>query len=383
MKKPVNVGGYRRAAKRRLPKPLFDYLDGGADDEWSVRNNTAAFDRYELLPQQLNDVCEIDLKTPLLGTELDLPVLLSPTGMSRLFHLDKELGVARAAAAAGYAYCLSTVGTATIEQIAAIGNTPKIFQLYIHRDRGLTREFIDRARAANYTALCLTVDTPVAGNRERDARNGLAVPPRLTLGGFASFAAHPFWTFDLMHDSDFRFVNVAHRVDAKSEGALGVMAYINSQLDSSLTWDDAADIIALWGGPFIIKGVQSSDDAVRAAAAGASALMLSNHGGRQLEGTPAPVDCVRAVRERVGDRLELIVDGGVRRATHAIKALCLGADAVSFGRPYLYALAAGGEKSVKTFLDSFRNDLKRDMALLGCASVAALDGRYIRPASRR
>ena len=379
MTKLVNIEDYRKAAKRRLPKPIFDYLDGGADDEWSLRNNTSAFEKYELWPRQLNDVSNIDLKTRLLGTDFDCPVFLSPTGMTRLFHHHKEFGVARAASQTGFGYSLSTMGTARMEDIAAICKTPKIYQLYIHKDRGLTREFVERAKAANYDALCLTVDTATAGNRERDARNGFEVPPRLTLGGLASFALHPYWTFHFLREHDFRFVNVARRVDAMSDGALGVMRYINSQLDSSLSWDDAAAIIADWGGPFIIKGVQSADDAARAVEIGASALMLSNHGGRQLESAPAPVDCVRPIRERIGEKLELIVDGGVRRPGHVIKALCLGANAVSFGRPYLYALAAGGEAEVKRFLTAFKEGLKRDMALLGCASVSALGERYLKP----
>ena len=380
MTKLLNVHDYRKAAKRRLPKPIFDYLDGGADDEWSVRNNTSAFDKYELWPHQLSGVGEINLATRFLGTDHQLPVMLSPTGMTRLFHHHKELGVARAASETGYAYSLSTVGTAKMEDIAEICKTPKIFQIYVHRDRGLTHEFVERAKASNYDALCLTVDAAVAGNRERDFKNGFAVPPRLTLASLASFASHPHWTLNFLREHDFRFINVVHRVDAISSGTLGVMKYINSQLDPSISWDDAAEIVDLWGGPFIIKGVQSAEDASRAVDIGASALMLSNHGGRQLDGAPAPVDCVRPIRDRVGDRLELIVDGGVRRPGHVIKALCLGANAVSFGRPYLYALAAGGENALKAFLISFKEGLKRDMALLGCAGVQDLDERFLRSA---
>ena len=374
----VNSADYRQAAKRALPKPIFDYLDGGADDEWSLRNNSSAFDRYELLPHQLNDVSEIDLTTKILGTTISCPVLLSPTGMSRLFHHEKEIGVAKAATAAGYAYCLSTMATTTIEDTAAVCPGPKIFQIYIHKDRGLTRDFIERARAVNYDALCLTVDTPLAGNRERDLRSGFTMPPRLTVDSLLSFAVHPRWTFHLLQDSDFRLANVVHRVDGIGAGSMGVIDYVNSQFDRSVTWDDAAEIIEQWGKPFIIKGVQSAGDAVRAVEIGASALMLSNHGGRQLEGAPAPVDCVRPIRDRIGAGLELIVDGGVRRGTHVLKSLALGADAVSFGRPYLYALAAGGSKTLEAYLHNFREEISRDLALLGCGSVAALrDGNWI------
>lgn len=377
MKKLLNVDDYRKAAQRRLPKPIFDYLDGGADDEWSVHNNTGAFEKYELWPRQLSGAAEIDLTTRLLGGEHQLPVFLSPTGMTRLFHHHKEFGVARAASQAGYAYGLSTLGTAKMEDIAKVCKTPKIYQIYVHRDRGLTREFIERAKASNYDALCLTVDAAVAGNRERDVYSGFTVPPRLALKSIASFALRPHWTLNFLREHDFRFVNVTHRAGAAGKGTLGVMRYINGQLDPSISWDDAAEMIGLWGGPFIIKGVQSADDAARAADIGASALMLSNHGGRQLESAPAPIDCVRPIRDRIGDKLELIVDGGVRRPGHAIKALCLGANAVSFGRPYLYALAAGGENAVKTFLLNFKEGLERDMTLLGCRSVSELNDSYL------
>ena len=379
MKNIANVDDLRAAAQQRLPKPIFDYLDGGADDEWSLKNNSSAFDKYELLPQHLNDISKIDLTTTLFGRDLQCPVLLSPTGMSRLFHHDKEIGVARAATAASYAYCLSTMATTSLEDVAAECPGPKIFQIYIHRDRGLTREFVERARAANYDALCLTVDTTLAGNRERDIRNGFTMPPRLTPSSFLSFTAHPHWSLNILRSPDFRLANVINRVDAIGAGTMGVIDYVNSQFDRTVTWKDAAEIIDLWSGPFIIKGVQSPEDAVRARDVGASALMVSNHGGRQLEGAAAPIDCIAPIRDKIGDDLELIVDGGVRRGTHALKALALGANAVSFGRPYLYALAAGGETGLAAFLRAFKAGLERDLALLGCDSVRVLNtGNWLR-----
>lgn len=364
---------FRQIAKRRLPSPLFHYIDGGADDEWTLRENTAAFDRYRLLPRQMVDNSSIDLSTRLLGIDLALPLILSPTGVTRLFHHDRELAVARAAAAAGVAYSLSTMATTSIEDIARMTTGPKIFQIYMLRDRGLTAEFIRRAKAAKYDALCLTVDTPLAGHRERDLSTGMVMPPRLTPASLLSFAAHPHWTFNYLRDNRFTLANVAHRVDALAGGPMSLIDYVNSQFDRSVTWEDAAWMAREWGGPFIVKGLLSAEDAKRAVQSGATAVMISNHGGRQLDSAPAPVDCVAPIRDAVGRDLELIVDGGVRRGTHLIKAMALGADAVSFGRPYLYALASGGQAGVDRLLALFRDEVARSLALLGVTSVRTLD----------
>lgn len=365
----TNAMAFRERAKARLPAPMFHYIDGGGDDEWTLRRNTEAFMEYELLPHYLVDVSTVDLKTKLFGTTLDLPFFLSPTGMSRLFHHDKEFAVARAADKFGTMYSLSTLATTTIEDVAAIGACPKMFQIYIFKDRDLTREFIARCKAAGYTSLCLTVDVPVAGNRERDTHTGMTMPPKFTLGSFASFAAHPYWAWNLLKSPDFQIANVVHRVDALKNSTMSLIQYANSQIDQSLNWDDAAWMIEEWGGPFSIKGIQTVGDAKRAVEVGASSIMISNHGGRQLDGAPAPVDCVEPLRDAVGDALELIVDGGVRRGTHVLKALALGADACSFGRPYLYALAAGGQAGVERMLTLMRAELERDMKMLGVTSI--------------
>lgn len=373
-----NVDDVRRLAKRVLPAPIFHYLEGGADDEQSLADNVEAFRRYRLVPESLRDVATVELGTTVLGARVAAPVILSPTGMSRLFHHGKELAVAKAAEAAGLLYSLSTMGTGSIEDVAAVKPGPKMFQVYIHKDRGLTSELITRAREAGYDALCLTVDTPIAGNRERDRRSGFTIPPRPTLRSFAAFALRPGWSCRFLRNPDFRLASIAHRSDALASGPLGIIAYVNSQFDRSITWDDAAGVIAEWNGPFAIKGIISADDAVRAADAGASAIMISNHGGRQLDCSPAPVDCVREIRDRVGDGLELIVDGGVRRGTDVIKALALGADAVSIGRPYLYGLAAGGESGVARVLQLLTEELARDLALLGCAGLDQVSARHVR-----
>ena len=369
---------FRALAKRALPAPMFHYMDGGADDEWTLHNNSAAFARYELLPRVLVDVSQIDLKTRLLGLDMAMPFFLSPTGGTQMFHHHKELAVARAAAAQGLLYTLSTVGTTKLEDVAAASQGPKMFQVYVFRDRGLTRELVARCKAAGYDALCLTVDTLVGGNRERDLRTGMSVPPRFTPSSLLSFALHPRWVWNALRAGPLRMANVADWVQANyADSGSGIAGFIDAQFDRTLNWKDAAWLAQEWGGPFVIKGLMTPEDALRARDCGASAVMISNHGGRQLDGAPAPVDMVAPIREAVGDTLELVVDGGIRRGTDIIKALALGADACSIGRAYLYALAAGGEAGVTRMLDLLGAELRRDMALLGCTSLAELDTNYI------
>ncbi len=373
-----NVADFRRLARRRLPAAVWHYLDGGADDEWTLARNTRAFDELVLLPRVLADVSEIGMARRVLGMDLAAPIILSPTGMSRLFHHEREPAVARAAARLGLGYTLSTVATASIEEIAEVSNAPKMFQVYVLRDRGITRALVERVRAAGYQALCLTVDTPLAGNRERDLRTGMALPPKFTPASLLSFALHPGWSLKAIGDRHFRLANLVDLAPAQADQAGGVAAYINAQFDRSLTWKDAEWLADLWGGPFAIKGLMHPDDAQRALDHGASAVMLSNHGGRQLDGAPAPIEMVARVRERVGDRLEVIVDGGIRRGSHVVKALAAGADAVSIGRPYLYGLAAGGEAGVTRVLSLLIEETHRTLALLGCADIARLDRGFLR-----
>lgn len=373
-----NQDDLRKAARRRLPAPIFHYLDGGSDDEWTLRRNTLAFDDYELLPRYLRDVESIDLRTRVLGQDLELPFFLAPTGMSRLFHHQREPAVARAAEKFGTLYSLSTLGTSSIEEIGEAVSSPLMFQIYILKDRELTVEFLRRCRDAGYQAMCLTVDTPLAGNRERDLVTGFTMPPKFSPGSLLSFATHPHWSLRLLTHPDFELKNVAHRARSLGKsGAISLIAYVNEQLDRTVTWEDAAWLAEQWDGPFVIKGVQTPGDARRAAEAGASAIMISNHGGRQLESTPAPVDCIVPIREAVGDSLELILDGGIRRGTHVIKALALGADACSIGRGYLYGLAAGGQAGVERALELLRSELERDLALLGCTRVAGLGREFV------
>jgi L-lactate dehydrogenase (cytochrome) len=373
-----NIADLRRLAEKRLPAPMFHYIDGGSDDEVTLRRNTEAFDDWELLPNQLTDVDNIDLRTRVLGQELDVPFFLSPTGMSRLFHHDAELAVARAAQNYGTLYSLSTMGTTRIEDIAAEISTPKMFQIYVLKDRELTREFVTRCKESGFEALCVTVDTVLAGNRERDKVTGMTMPPRFGLKSLWSFATHPYWAFHLLTHRDFQLANVAHRVDVLSSSTVSLIDYVNSQFDRTLSWDDVAWLIDQWDGPFVIKGLQTAADAKRAVEVGASAVMISNHGGRQLDGTPAPIDSLMPMRDAVGDDLELIVDGGIRRGTHVLKALALGATACSIGRGYLYGLAAGGQAGVERALGLLRDETARDLGLLGCTSVDQVERRHVK-----
>lgn len=373
-----NVADLRVTARRALPPALFNFIDGGADDEVTVRRNTGAFDDYELLPQALSDVSQVSLETEVLGQRIASPIILSPTGTSRLFHHDGELAVVRAAGAAGVFYSLSTMSSVSLEDVAAAATGPTLFQLYVHRDRGLTRELMDRAKAAGFSAACVTIDTAVLGNRERDLVYGLTVPPKLTLKSLLGFASRPRWALNhLIHDR-VTLPNVSHRVSTLSEEASSVIAYVNNQFDPSVTWDDVAEVARAWGGPFAVKGVMSATDAVRAVEAGATAVMVSNHGGRQLDGVAAPIDLIAEVVDAVAGRAEVILDGGVRRGTHVLKALALGARACMMGRPYLWALASGGQAGVDRFLGLMNSELERDMALLGCRTVDELSRDYVR-----
>ncbi len=373
-----NIMDFRRIAKRKLPAPVFHYLDGGADDEWSLRRNTEAFNDYELQPAHLSNVSNIQMQTTLFGKQIDWPVMIAPTGASRLFNAGGEPAVVRAAEKFGMPYSLSTVGTTTIEDVGVIGDHPKVFQIYVFRDREMTRAFIERCKASQYTALCLTVDTPVAGNRERDYVYGMMATARPALASVPSMLRHPGWLYRAVIRKDMELVNITQGENVQKFTDSNVMEFIDSQFDRSLTWKDVEWLAAEWGGPLVIKGVQTVEDCRKAADSGATAVMLSNHGGRQLEGSPAPVDCIPAVADALRDRLEIICDGGVRRGTHIVKALALGANACSIGRGYLYPLAAGGQAGVERGLDLLQAEVKRALALVGCDSVEKLDGRYVK-----
>ena len=374
-----NIAALRAKAARTLPRPIFDYIDGGTEDEIALRRSTTAFDRYELLPRMLVDVSTIDGETEIFGRKIPLPLMLAPTGLTRLFYKDAELAVAEAVKGSGLPYCLSTLGTTTLEEFAQAVAGPKLFQIYIFKDRGLTEEFIVRAKEGGYDGLVLTVDTLVAGKRERDIVNGLSLPPRLTFQGFMGFAAKPRWSLPALFGRKFDFVNVAHRVTAMDGGPTSLADYVNGQFDRTLTWRDVEWLAQRWGGPLAIKGVLTPDDAQRSLDAGADHLLVSNHGGRQLESAPAPIYQIAPIADAVGGRMKIICDGGIRRGNHMVKALALGADACSIGRPYLYGLAAGGADGVRRAIDVLRDEFERSMILIGAQSAAELDRSFIRP----
>lgn len=374
-----NIADLRRVARRRVPAPMFHYMDGAAEDEITYRRNSSDFDHFELLPRNLVDISRIDCATTVLGQPVALPLILAPTGMSRLFHWEGERAVVRAAARAGTLYSLSTVGTHSIEEVAAESPGPKWFQIYVFKDRGLVTEFIQRCRAAHYHALCLTIDLPLTGNRERDFRTGMTLPPAFTLRSWLDFALHPVWSATYLTSPPFSMANVAHRVrSVDRDNVQTLMGYIGSQFDRTVTWDDAARMVEEWGGPFAIKGILTVDDAERALAIGASCLIVSNHGGRQLDHVPSPIEVLPEIAAAVGGRAEIILDGGVRRGTDILKALALGARACMSGRCYLYGLGAGGEAGVDKALRILREELERDMALLGTPTIADIGSHHVR-----
>jgi L-lactate dehydrogenase (cytochrome) len=361
----------RALAQRRLPDPVFQFLDGAAETETTAQRNTAAFDEEKLVPRCLVDVASVRTATRVLGQEVAWPVLCSPTGASRLFHCEGELAVARAAAATGTLYCLSTGSTYALEAVAAASAGPKAFQLYIYRDREITWELIERCRRAKYPALCVTVDVPVIGKRERDLRSGFGMQPRWSFQSLLAFARHPGWAIRRVGG---RALTLANFTDRPGGGQISS----RGQLDPAVTWQDLRQIADLWKGPLALKGVMSADDARSAADAGVSAVIVSNHGGRQLDGAAAPIEVLPEIVRAVGDRVEVILDGGVRRGVHVLKALARGAKACSIGRPYLYGLSAGGEAGVAKALQILRSELVLAMQLAGCAGLDSIDETLLR-----
>ena len=375
LKQCFNTQQFRKLAKRRLPGPIFHYIDGAADDEVTYRRNTAAYDQCDLVPSVLAGVESVDMKTRVMGIDLDLPLFLSPTALQRLFHHDGERAVGRAAEAHGTLFGISSLATVGIEEIARTIKTPKIFQLYYHKDKDLTYGMIERCKQSGFDALALTVDTIVGGNRERDLVTGFTSPPRLTPRSVLSFATHPAWTVNYLFREAFELSNLKDHIPEGSNVSVSVSDYFSSMLDQSMDWDAAADIRERWGGPFCLKGVMSVEDARRAVEIGASAIMVSNHGGRQLDGSRAPFDQLAEIIDAVGSDIDVICDGGIQRGTHVLKALSLGATACSGGRWYLYALAAAGQQGVEKALSNMRAEIERDMKLMGARSITDL-GRH-------
>ncbi len=379
----ASVEDLRRVARRRLPAGVFGYIDGGAEDERTLRRNRSAYERIEFRPRVLRDVGQVDPSTTLLGRRLPFPLVLSPTGFGRIACSQGELAVARAAERAGVPFSLSTLGTRSIEEVAAVNAGPKWFQLYVWRDRGLVVELVERARAAGYEALLLTVDAPVLGRRERDVRTGFTLPPKLGLGTLLDGLRHPGWTWDFIRAEPIVFSSAVRRGSTGGVDAVALAEYVNEQFDPHLTWRDVDWLRTIWDGPIVVKGIQTVDDAVLAADAGVDAIVLSNHGGRQLDDAPPTLELVEPVAERVGDRLEVLVDGGILRGSDIAKAVALGARACMAGRAYLYGLGAGGERGVELVLKWFDDGFRRTMALLGARTVAELSRDHVRRRGER
>ena len=376
--KAASVADMRRIAKRRLPGGVFDYIDGGAEDESALRRNSSAYAEIEFRPRVLRDVGNVDASTTLLGKELAFPLVLAPTGFTRIADPAGELAVARAAERAGVPYSLSTLATRSIEDVAAVNGGRKWFQVYAWRDRGLVKEMVDRAKTAGYEALILTVDTAVLGRRERDVRRGFTLPPKIGLGTLVDGARHPGWTLAFIRAEPIAFANVVGRGVGDGSDPISLADYINDQFDPSLSWDDVSWLRSAWEGPIVLKGIQTVDDARIAADSGVAAIAISNHGGRQLDSAPAAVELVPDVADAVGGRIEIICDGGVRRGSDIVKAVALGANACMAGRAYLYGLGAAGERGVDHVLRMLEEGVRRTMALVGAPTVSALTPEVVR-----
>lgn len=372
-----NFHDFRQLAHQRLPGPIFNYIDGAADDEVTYRRNTNSFDDVDLVPNVLRGVDQVDMSVTVMGQKLAMPIYCSPTALQRLFHHQGERAVAAAAAKYGTMFGVSSLGTVSLEELRKAHDTPQVYQFYFHKDRGLNKAMMDRAKAAGVEVMMLTVDSITGGNRERDKRTGFSIPFRLTLGGMMQFAIKPMWGINYVTHEKFRLPQLDEHVDMGG-GAMSIGRYFTDMLDPAMDWDDVADMVANWGGQFCLKGVMSVDDARRAADIGCTGIILSNHGGRQLDGSRAPFDQLAEIVDTVGDRIDVMMDSGVQRGTHVLKALALGAKAVGVGRYYLFPLAAAGQAGVERALGLMRDEIERDMRLMGVTSVEQLTRDHVR-----
>ena len=373
-----NFKDFRNLAKSRLPSPIFHYIDGAADDEVTYRRNTEAYDQCDLVPNVLTGVENIDMSTTVMGQKLDLPIYCAPTALQRLFHPDGEIGVGKAAEKFGTMFGVSSLGTASIGEIANLISTPKLFQLYVHKDQGLNDYLIDQCKEHNFDTMAVTVDSSVGGNRERDLYTGFTIPLNLSIKSIISFATHPAWAFNYFTKPKWELSNLNKHVTEGTNLMTSIGDYFTKMLDNSLSWKKIEEINQKWGKPFAIKGIMSVEDAKKAVDVGATAIMISNHGGRQLDGSRSPFDQLEEIVNAVGDKIDVICEGGIRRGTHILKALSLGAKACSGGRMYLYALAAGGQKGVERALGNLKKEIERDMILMGVSNIGELSKKNLR-----
>ena len=373
-----NFSDFRALAKKRLPGPIFNYIDGAADDEITYDRNTSAFNDVDLVPNVLAGVEKVDMSTEIMGQKLSMPFYCAPTALQRLFHHEGERAVAKAASSYGTMFGVSSLATVTVEDIAQISSGPKMFQFYFHKDRGLNDALLERAKAANFNVLALTVDTITGGNRERDLRTGFTSPPKLTLDSLLSFALHPMWAWNFFTKEKFDMPHLSGHVTEGTNLAVSVGEYFSTMLDQSMNWSDAEKLCQQWNGQFALKGIMSVEDAKRAVDIGCTGIMVSNHGGRQLDGSRAPFDQLAEICDAVGDQIDVVCEGGIQRGTHILKALSVGAKCCSIGRYYLYALAAAGQAGVERALNQLAVEVERDMKLMGVTKVDQLRRSNIR-----
>lgn len=371
------IDDLRKLAKKRVPSVMFDYLQGGSEDELTLKWNREAFSKYEFVPRVLRDVSKIDLSSTIQGVDLQLPYLIAPTGMSRMFHHLGERAVVKAAHNHGSAYTLSTVSTTSIEDVVAESQGPTFFQIYAWHDHNMVLDFIERCKKSQYNGLMLAVDLASLGKRERDLRNGHGNPGALRKNTALGALKRPAWLYHFLTQPKWTMANMVDHLPHGAE-ALKVVDTVNEQFSASVDWDDAKHLMDLWGGKFMLKGIQCVEDAVRAAEMGASGIIISNHGGRQLDGSPATLDLLPEVVKAVGSDLEVLIDGGVLRGSDIVKAMALGAKGVLIGKAYLYGLAAGGEAGVNRTFEILTEEVIRVMQLIGCKSIAELDASYVK-----
>ena len=373
-----NFQDFRLLAKQKLPSPVFNYIDGAADDEVTYARNTSSFNDVDLIPNVLAGVDKVDLSTTIFDKKIDMPLYCAPTAVQRLFHHDGERAVAKAAEKYGTMFGVSSLSTVSVEEINSIIDTPKMFQFYFHKDRGLNSSMLQRAKEQNFDVLALTVDTITGGNRERDLRTGFTIPPNMNVYSILDFLIKPQWTFNYLTHKKFELPHLQEYVSEGTNVFTSIGSYFSNMLDQSMNWDDAEKLCSEWDGHFALKGIMSVEDAKKAVDIGCTGIMVSNHGGRQLDGSRAPFDQLAEIVDAVGDKIDVICEGGIQRGTHVLKALSLGAKACSGGRLYLYALASAGQKGVERALSQIRNEIERDMKLMGCTSINQLTRKNLK-----
>lgn len=373
----VNYHDFEKLAKQRLPSPIYNYIAGGADDEVTMRRNTEAFNQCDLVPNVLRGVQHVDLSTEVMGQKLKLPIYCSPTALQRLYHHQGEYAVAGAAEKFGTLFGVSSLGTVSMEKIAKDFDIPQVYQFYFHKNRDLNKAMMDRAKACGVEVMMLTVDSITGGNRERDLRTGFSIPFRLTMSGMWEFIRKPNWAINYLLHEKFSLPQLQEHIDMKGNSS-SIGDYFTNMLDPSMNWQDVADMVNYWNGQFCLKGIISVEDAKRAVEIGCTGIVVSNHGGRQLDGSRSSFDQLAEIVDAVGNDIDVLFDSGVQRGSHVLKALSIGAKAVGIGRMYLYALAAAGQPGVERVLGLMQSEIERDMKLMGCTNISQLQRHHIK-----